>query len=732
MDVAQAPPSTTPSSANEDGGPVPLLPRSVGLAPFLLLLVILSAVPFLILTVFITTQLLRAERQAVMDGLMTSTRTLAAAVEAEVRRHVAIVETLSHSTLLQAGDLTGFRSLAEGALPGLPDVRLVVADPAGQQLLSTERPAGTPLPVRRHMDLQKLAFETGRTQVSDVREGRSGRQAVWIEVPVFRSGQPAYVLILAFDPSRFARLLREARLGEGRLAAVLDRQGRFIARLQDHEARVGTLATKSWLDEIAKRPEAQHGGISLEGDPYQNAYVTTEHGWVVGIAVTDYVLSSSWRRSAWVVGSMGTLSLLLSLSIAIMGARRIIRPAQALAEGGKVDQPQSALSHIREFDAISGRLIEQRDEARREAGERQRAEDHTRLLMREVNHRAKNLLVVVEAIAKRSASDNFEEFMERFQKRLRALARNQDLLVRNEWKSISINELAASQLSHLSDFRRIHTHGPHIEIDASASQALGMALHELATNSAKYGALSASGGEVRLVWELLKVDGMERFSMTWTEQGGPLVARPLRSGFGSSVISDAVTMSLAGEVTLEFRPTGLRWNVVCPVTNLSKNSTQAGETAPVAVLPESSASIIVPPEGSASGKRVLVVEDEPLVGMDVVSILENAGLETVGPAASVAEALTLLRSSGCDCAVLDVNLGAETSDPIALALRSAGIPFVVVSGYARDQHSEALMGAPFLSKPIDQQALASTVLQCLKINEKRPAPGACHLSPKVA
>ena len=106
-------------------------------------------------------------------------------------------------------------------------------------------------------------------------------------------------------------------------------------------------------------------------------------------------------------------------------------------------------------------------------------------------------------------------------------------------------------------------------------------------------------------------------------------------------------------------------------------------------------------------KRVLIVEDDALLGLDIANQLTNAGLEVVGPATSVAKALKLIAESGCDAAVLDVNLGKETGAPVALELRARGTPFVVLSGYSSEQHPAAFRGAPFLSKPTRPDVLVA-------------------------
>ena len=198
--------------------------------------------------------------------------------------------------------------------------------------------------------------------------------------------------------------------------------------------------------------------------------------------------------------------------------------------------------------------------------ERKRHEERIRLLMREVNHRSKNMLAVVQSVARQTIAANHEDFLTRFGERVRALATAQDLLVKYEWRGVDAGELVRSQLSHFSDLigERITLAGRSLFITASASQTIGMALHELATNAGKYGALSDNGGRVDIEWRLDRADpGEETFTIEWRESGGPAVTMPDRQGFGTTVVSTLAEISLGAEVALTYASTGLCWRLVC-------------------------------------------------------------------------------------------------------------------------------------------------------------------------
>ncbi|MGY3451960.1 PAS domain-containing protein [Bradyrhizobium sp. USDA 4353] len=202
--------------------------------------------------------------------------------------------------------------------------------------------------------------------------------------------------------------------------------------------------------------------------------------------------------------------------------------------------------------------------------ERKAAEQRERLLMHEVNHRAKNLLSVVQAIARRTAADNPKDLVDRLTDRLQALSASQDVLVKNGWRKVPIEELVRAHLGHFADLMRdrIRLSGPPIEISATAAQALGMALHELATNAAKYGALSCEAGRVDVSWRLATEGSASKFILVWTEAGGPPVSKPTSHGFGSVMTGSMLKANIGGEVEAHFAAGGLVWSVSCPVTRV--------------------------------------------------------------------------------------------------------------------------------------------------------------------
>jgi PAS domain S-box-containing protein len=202
--------------------------------------------------------------------------------------------------------------------------------------------------------------------------------------------------------------------------------------------------------------------------------------------------------------------------------------------------------------------------------DRKLAEQHTELVMRELTHRAKNLLAVILSIATQTSrsTNSVEEFHERFSSRLQGLAASHDLLVQRSWQGASIGEIAQSQLAPFvgAGTDRLHLSGPDIVVTPKAAEAIGLALHELATNAVKHGAFSNATGTVTIDWA--KLPGRDDIQLRWTESGGPEVKPPARRGFGHIVCERVVAQLLDGEVAMDFTPEGARWRLTVPAAHL--------------------------------------------------------------------------------------------------------------------------------------------------------------------
>ncbi len=203
--------------------------------------------------------------------------------------------------------------------------------------------------------------------------------------------------------------------------------------------------------------------------------------------------------------------------------------------------------------------------------ERKASEEHLRLLMRELTHRSKNLLAVIQALARQTSrhAGSLESFLDEFGARLQALSRSHDLLVQEEWHSASLRDLVRSQLGHYldRDEKQITIEGPPVHLKPEAAQSLGLALHELAVNAAKYGALSISKGHVSVIWD--ETDAPDNgIVIRWLERGGPQVEHPKKHGFGTLAIQRNLARTLEADVDLNFAKDGVACTIAIPESHL--------------------------------------------------------------------------------------------------------------------------------------------------------------------
>ena len=334
-----------------------------------------------------------------------------------------------------------------------------------------------------------------------------------------------------------------------------------------------------------------------------------------------------------------------------------------------------------------------------ETTDRHEAEKVRSLLVGELNHRIKNTLANVQAIMRQTlrTSSTLAEFNERFSGRLQSLARAHSILSDVTWSRASLGQLIEDQYAAGTlDRDRLDLNGPEVALSPEVTLRLALILHELATNAAKYGALSRSSGRVDLSWSI----DQSALKLVWRETGGPPVTAPAQLGFGSSLIENGVG---DGEVAVRWQPEGVIWSIGIH----SGFSVDLSQTRPE-----------TPPDPRASAQpenvgtcRVLLVEDEPLIAMDIIDVLEDYGAQVVKLATSVEEALQAARTLDFDLALLDGNLRGSQVDVVAQTLQLRSIPFCFVSGYNREHLPRNFQDVPLLNKPVDPTRLIETVRQ---------------------
>ena len=340
--------------------------------------------------------------------------------------------------------------------------------------------------------------------------------------------------------------------------------------------------------------------------------------------------------------------------------------------------------------------------------ERKRALERQRLLARELDHRAKNLLAVVQSILQLSRAEDIGSFVATVRGRVMALARAHSLLSDSRWEGADLRQLVQEELApYRTGAGRIAVDGPAVILAPAAIQSLALALHELATNAAKHGSLTWPTGRLAITW-VADADGLR---LVWDESGGPvIVGPPTRPRFGSTVITASIQQGLRGDLALEWRPEGLRAVMFVPHAQLARTGAGDGARAAPAAVDA--------PTAALAGRRILVVEDEPLIAMMAAVALEEAGCTVVGPAPTLAEALRLAEEERLDAAVLDRNLGGQYSDPVAERLRERGIPFAVVTGYADTGLLPDFADVPLLAKPFEPDKLVALVARLVSAHPR--------------
>ena len=352
----------------------------------------------------------------------------------------------------------------------------------------------------------------------------------------------------------------------------------------------------------------------------------------------------------------------------------------------------------------------------RDITDKKQAEKLQQLLLEELNHRVKNTLATVQAIATQSLSRarSQGDFVTSFSGRLQALAKMHTLLVEKNMRGSELAELVASQVRLGSaDEDRVSIKGPFLFLGAQEAGHLGMVLHELATNARKYGALSVANGRIAVTWEVRTNKG-RKLLLQWTESSGPRVRAPDSRGFGMTLIEQTVRVH-GGEASMHFAEDGLRCQIDWPIAEqvqpgVSSATMRFGE-APIVPAPASP---------SLRGKHVLVVEDEPLVAMDIQSTLSAAGCDVVGPAGTLEEAKRLLATNRCDAALVDVNLKGEPIDELLVALQKRNVPFAFVTGYGGKVLSKTFEETVTISKPFSAQQLLAVAEVLLYLRGSGP------------
>jgi two-component sensor histidine kinase len=485
-----------------------------------------TLLPLILFAAVIVYQHHSERREETFARVLQLVHSMRSILDGEVRSMTAGLQVLALSSALQRDDFESFRRSAEAFLTQFPENQsIVVADRDGRLVFDTRTAAGTALPVRTTRAGMGEVFKTRRPAYSPLFTGSISKEfIITITVPVFRNGDVVYDL--SFNPSlaEFQRIIERQRPSEHWTLSFFDQNGVVIARLPSPENVVGQRASPAFHAQITKVPEAKISSVSREGVPLLTAFTRSDlTGWTVAAGIAEETLTAPLVRQLMLTAAIGTVLLLIGLAFAVRLATRLAR-----------------------------------------------AEAMQSLLVDELNHRVKNALQTVQSIAAqtfRHARD-IPDALQKFDGRVVAMGRANELLREERWRHADMAELVDSALEpfRAKDRQRVHATGPNLPVAPQGAVMISMMLHELATNAAKYGALSNDTGMVLVEWREVGDGSGGRVQLIWREAGGPsVVAAPERKGFGTTLIQRGLTAQLGGKADIEFAPDGLRCTLECPV-----------------------------------------------------------------------------------------------------------------------------------------------------------------------
>lgn len=432
-----------------------------------------------------------------------------------------------------------------------PQAWVTITDQDGRRLLNTSTTAAEPPgPALDRPADAEAAIRTSGPVISDLSLGGStGQKVVGVSWAVPDSADGAVVTIV-IDPRYLLPLPSDLGTSSASVTTLVDRQLKVIARSRDHQRWQGRSATARLTRALRARPESVVDSVSLEGYPTTVAFTRSAlTGWTTMVVVRRETVMTPVVRSGAVFALLAVFLLGLGVLLSRTFGRTLIRDLKLLeadaidlGNGRVIPRRPSSVENIEQVQiALSA--------ASAELGRRQ---SRQQLMINELNHRVKNTLATVQSLSMQTFRQGQADAPKRFDQRLVALAGAHDLLTRTSWESVDLRDVA-ERCTHTVGSSIIWS-GPTVMLPPQAALAMCMCLHELSTNCLKYGSLSLPGGTVLLTWSVSEDDAVH---LTWIEQDGPPAKSPERSGFGSRLIDRLVKTELSGEITRDFRPSGL-------------------------------------------------------------------------------------------------------------------------------------------------------------------------------
>jgi two-component sensor histidine kinase len=492
----------------------------------LALLVAGTALPLIVFAASVIFEGYKRDRDEAAARVLENTRSIRFVLDAEIERITGGLEVLAVTSTLRDGDFAGFRSIASGFLSQYGDgAVLLVADRDGRQLFSSSTPDTASLPTRNNLEIVRKVFTTRAPQYSNLFVGSTAKRAIiTVEVPVVRGEEVVYDISFSPPIDLFQSILDRQRPNDDWTISIFDAEGINFARVPNPKETVGLRASPKLYAAMFRQSEATLPTVSLEGVPLITAYVRSSlTGWTVAAGIAQHSLVAPLWRNLAITSVLGALLLLIGLGFAVRMATTIAR----------------------------GELLHN-------------------LLVEELNHRVKNTLAILQAIAVQTFQSASRSEREKFEGRLGALAEAHNLLSEEKWHSSELGDVVRRVLQPyvLAGPDRVRISGPPVTLSPRLAVVISMIVHEIATNAAKYGALSNETGTVGLDWEIIGTNGRPELRWVWAESGGPPVSAPVKRGFGSRLIERSARDQLGGEATVDFLPRGVVCTLVCGLDDI--------------------------------------------------------------------------------------------------------------------------------------------------------------------
>ena len=491
------------------------------------LLIAGTTLPLILFAAVIVFDNYEQDRADATQRVLETTRSIRLVLDAEVQRMTGGLQVLALTDTLRNGDFENFRPIAAGFLEQYgKDSVVLVSDRDGRQLFSTVTTDTGSLPPRNNRDIVKQVFETKQPHYSNLFIGAVKQQMiVTVEVPVFRDGNVIYDISFSPPLSIFQNILEKQRPSADWTISIFDANRVNFARVPNPQENTGKHASPLLDAAMARKSEGTLQTVSLEGVPLITSFARSSlTQWSVGAGIAESSLVGPlWRNLAF-TSLIGGMLLLFGLAFAV-------RMATTIARG----------------EMLHGLLID------------------------ELNHRVKNTLAILQAIAVQTFRSASKAEREKFEGRLGALAEAHNLLSTEKWQGSDLQDVIGRVLQPylLNAPERMRMSGPPVPLSPRLAVVLSMIVHEIATNAAKYGALSNETGSIVLDWEVTPENGKPMLRLVWAEAGGPLVTAPVQRGFGSRLIERSARDQLGGEATVDFLPRGVVYTVTCALEDVS-------------------------------------------------------------------------------------------------------------------------------------------------------------------